>query len=117
MVQDVTGDVLYPVRYTAIVFMPYTGEVLDVIVTEATELGFFAQAGPLKLCVAKENMFREYQYDNKGSSPSWISGEDPALRIERNSKCRVKLVGTKVDENEIFAIGTIVEDYLGPIRG
>ena len=36
MVQDVTGDVLYPVRYTAIVFMPYKDEVLDVVVTEVT---------------------------------------------------------------------------------
>ena len=91
MVQDTSGDVLYPVKYKAIVFMPYVGEVIDVIVNETTELGFFGGAGPLKLCVARENMFREYQFDNKGSTPSWVSENDAALRIERNSSCRVKL--------------------------
>jgi DNA-directed RNA polymerase II subunit RPB7 len=66
--------------------------------------------------VAKENIFEEYKYDNTGSRPCWVCESDASLRIENNSIVRVKLCGTKIDENEIFAIGTIKDDYLGPIK-
>ncbi|OCB83982.1 hypothetical protein A7U60_g8653 [Sanghuangporus baumii] len=36
--------------------------------------------------------------------------------IEKNTKVRLKIVGTRVDATEIFAIGTIKEDHLGVIE-
>ncbi|KAJ8473088.1 hypothetical protein ONZ51_g8091 [Trametes cubensis] len=35
--------------------------------------------------------------------------------IEKNTRVRLKIVGTRVDATEIFAIGTIKEDHLGVI--
>jgi DNA-directed RNA polymerase II subunit RPB7 len=37
--------------------------------------------------------------------------------IQKDVRVRLKLVGTRVDATEIFAIGTIKEDYLGVITG
>jgi DNA-directed RNA polymerase II subunit RPB7 len=36
--------------------------------------------------------------------------------IQKGEWLRIKIVGTRVDAKEIFAIGTIKEDYLGLIE-
>ena len=43
---------------------------------------------------------------------SQISDEQP-VRVKKDSQVRLKLIGTRVDASEIFAVGTIKEDYLG----
>lgn len=45
------------------------------------------------------------------ANPPCYSGEDQL--IEKGAKVRVKIVGTRTDATEIFAIATIKEDYLG----
>ena len=46
--QDTTGDVIYKVKFNAIVFRPFRGEVLDGEVIEITDNGFMIESGPLK---------------------------------------------------------------------
>ena len=46
--QDTTGDVIYKVKFKAIVFRPFRGEVLDGEVIEITDNGFMIESGPLK---------------------------------------------------------------------
>ena len=43
---------------------------------------------------------------------SQISDEQP-MRVTVGSEVRLKLKGTRIDANEIFAIGGIDEEYLG----
>ena len=38
---------------------------------------------------------------------------DESSIIEQDNTIRVKLVGTRTDANDIFAIGTLMDDYLG----
>ena len=38
------------------------------------------------------------------------------MRVTVASEVRLKLIGTRVDATEIFAIGSIKEDYLGVIQ-
>jgi DNA-directed RNA polymerase II subunit RPB7 len=115
-VKDGSGDVLFPLSFKALVFMPYQGEVLDAVVTEVMEIGFMASAGPLKLFVAQKNMLDEFEYDQQaGPFPIWKSKEDPTLVIEKNKVVRIKIIGFRVDANEMFAIGTTAEDFLGPL--
>ena len=47
-IQDTTGDVIYKVKFKALVFRPFRGEVLDGEVTEITDNGFIIESGPLK---------------------------------------------------------------------
>jgi len=49
------------------------------------------------------------------SNPASFVGEEDQLTIQQGTKVRVKIVGTRVDATEIFAIGTIKEDFLGAI--
>ena len=44
------GLVMFPIKYSAVVFRPFKGEVLDAIVTTVNKMGFFAEVGPLQVC-------------------------------------------------------------------
>jgi hypothetical protein len=43
------GLVTFPMRYMAVVFRPFKGEVLDAVVTTVNKMGFFAEVGPLQV--------------------------------------------------------------------
>lgn len=47
-VQDTTGDVIYKVRFKALVFRPFRGEVLDGVVYEVSNNGIIIESGPLR---------------------------------------------------------------------
>ncbi|KAI9320664.1 hypothetical protein BX666DRAFT_1875280 [Dichotomocladium elegans] len=90
-----TGLAEFKVNYQAIVFKPYKGEVLDAVVTTVNKL-----------------IPNDMHFDPNGNPPSY-SSEDQT--IQKDVQVRIKLVGTRIDATEIFAIGTIKEDYLGVI--
>lgn len=46
------GFVVYPVKYKAIVFRPFKGEVLDAVVTQVNKVGMFAEIGPLSCFIS-----------------------------------------------------------------
>ncbi|KAL0568808.1 DNA-directed RNA polymerase II subunit [Marasmius crinis-equi] len=84
MVLSRSGQAEFITRYRAIMFKPFKGEVVDGVVNNVTKMGFFADVGPL-------NVFVSHQI------------------IEENTKLRLKIVGTRVDSTEIFAIGRVVD--------
>ncbi|KAI6031005.1 RNA polymerase Rpb7 [Pisolithus marmoratus] len=90
MVISGSGQAEFVTRYRAIVFKPFKGEVVDGVVNNVNKMGFFADVGPLQVFVSHQI-------------------------IEKNTRVRLKIVGTRVDATEIFAIGTIKEDHLGVI--
>lgn len=74
-------------------------------------MGFFADVGPLQVFVSSHLIPPDMKFDANSNPPSYAS-EDQL--IEKGIKVRLKIVGTRIDATEIFAIGTIKEDYLGP---
>eukprot|EP00742_Colponemidia_sp_Colp-10_P004961 GILJ01005301.1.p1 GENE.GILJ01005301.1~~GILJ01005301.1.p1 ORF type:complete len:174 (-),score=23.48 GILJ01005301.1:253-774(-) len=114
-VMDGTGDVMFPVRYSAVVFRPFKGEVMDAVVTQVNAMGIFAEAGPLQVFVSTQLIPSDTKYDDQSSPPAYVS-EDLSVRIQKDSTIRLKIVGTRVDATEIFVIGSIKEDYLGQIE-
>jgi len=112
MVVSGTGQAEFVARYRAIVFKPFKGEVLDGVVGEVNKMGFFAEVGPLNVFVSSHLIGPDFKFDPNSNPPSWAS-EDQI--IEKNTHVRLKIVGTRVDATEIFAIGTIKEDHLGVI--
>eukprot|EP00026_Physarum_polycephalum_P019920 Phypoly_transcript_22190.p1 GENE.Phypoly_transcript_22190~~Phypoly_transcript_22190.p1 ORF type:complete len:173 (+),score=29.71 Phypoly_transcript_22190:79-597(+) len=113
-VQEGTGFVVYQVKFNAIVFKPFKGEVLDAVVTQVDKMGFFAEAGPLQIFVSKHLIPPEINFDPQSNPPAFVS-EDETIRISKDDEVRLKIVGTRVDATEIFSIGSIKEDYLGLI--
>ncbi|KAJ1950037.1 DNA-directed RNA polymerase II subunit [Linderina macrospora] len=108
-----TGSAEFDVRYSAIVFKPYKNEVVDAVVSTVNKMGFFADVGPLQVFVSQHLIPADMEFDPNGNPPSYHSEEQ---KVEKGTLVRIKIVGTRIDATEIFAIGTIKEDYLGVIE-
>ena len=48
-IRDGAGSALFTLRYSALVFRPSRGEVLDCVVASVSKVGFFADAGPMQV--------------------------------------------------------------------
>jgi len=107
-----SGQAEFVTRYQAIVFKPFKGEVVDGIVNNVNKMGFFVEVGPLTVFVSTQLVHPDLKYDPNSNPPSFAS---PDQVIEKGTHVRLKIVGTRVDATEIFAIGTIKEDHLGVI--
>lgn len=108
-----TGFAVFPVRYQAVVFRPFKGEVLDSVVTKTTAFGFFAEAGPLSIFVSHHLLPTDYKY--KSELDQWQSQDGLDEIIKANSAVRLKIIGLKIEASDISATGTIKESYLGPL--
>ena len=110
-VQDGTGFAVVDVQYEAIVFRPFKNEVIDCVVTEVTRLGFFASFGPMKVFVSKSCIPDDIQFQAETST---LSNADGSQVISVDSDVRVRVLGVRRDGANLFSIGTIDADYLGP---
>jgi DNA-directed RNA polymerase II subunit RPB7 len=52
LVDALTGFTKYKVQYKALMFRPFKNEVLDCEVKTVSDVGFFAEAGPLNILVS-----------------------------------------------------------------
>ncbi|KYN99652.1 putative DNA-directed RNA polymerase II [Plasmodium gaboni] len=112
-VQDGTGMIVVKVKYQAIVFKPFKDEVLDAIVTDVNKLGFFAQAGPLKIFISRTAIPKYFEYSEDSHYPCFSSGD---YNIKPQTTVRIKLQGIRYDLSNMFAIATINNEYLGCIE-
>ena len=100
------------VEYTAILFRPFRNEVLDAIVTTASdETGFFSKVGPLSVFVSRHAMPEDISFDAV-SGDSWKS-DDGEITIRKGSIVRLRILGLTIEAGSISAVGTIKDDYLG----
>ncbi|XP_055610060.1 DNA-directed RNA polymerase II subunit RPB7 [Uranotaenia lowii] len=106
------GFVVYPVKYKAIVFRPFKGEVLDAVVTQVNKVGMFAEIGPLSCFISHHSIPADVQFCPTANPPCYRS-KDEEIVIALEDKIRLKIVGTRVDATGIFAIGTLMDDFLG----
>ena len=77
------------------------------------KFGFFAEAGPLQLFVSNALITDDMQFDSWEKIATWP--KISRLGIQREASVRVRIVGMRIDANDIFCIGTIKDDYLGLI--
>lgn len=54
------------------------------------------------------------KYNAEGSTPSFTEADGPT--VERNSQVRVRIKGIRGELGQMFAIGSIREDYLGFVQ-
>ena len=54
-------------------------------------------------------------FDAQGALPAYVSqvSDQQPQRIAKDSEVRLRVIATRVDAAEIFAIGTIKDEYLG----
>ncbi len=87
------------------------GEVLDAVVTQVNKMGFFAEAGPLQIFVSNHHIPDDFSFQTS-AGPMYCS-EDGEVRVQKDCEVRLRVIGTRVDAAEIFALGSMKEDYLG----
>lgn len=144
-IRDGAGSALFTLRYSALVFRPSRGEVLDCVVASVSKVGFFADAGPMQVRGRGERERREKPRRSKNShthNPSHsthttqvfvsnhlipddyefsAAGEpafvsaDEAARVAAGAEVRLRVVGTRMDASEIFCVASMKDDYLGVI--
>lgn len=111
MIDNDTGAVNIIVWYTAILFRPFKNEVMDAIVTTATETGFFSKVGPLQIFVSRYAMPDDIKFDLTRND-CWCS-DDQEVEIRDGSIVRLRILGLSIEAGAISAIGTIKGDFLG----
>ncbi len=109
-----TGNVVFFVKYTALLLRPFINEVVDATVAQCNELGFFAYVGPLRIFVSKHSMPEDMFNGFDGERDSWVS-DDKEVVISSGCGVRLKIKGRTVEQGNITAIGTIKDNYLGLI--
>ncbi|KAJ8606843.1 hypothetical protein CTAYLR_009185 [Chrysophaeum taylorii] len=109
-----SGFVSVNARYSAILMRPFKNEVVDAVVTQVNEIGFFTEAGPLTIFVSRHAMPPDLQEGYDPDVESWIS-EDREVEIKQKCVVRLRLLGVTCDSQSITAVGTIKDDYLGLI--
>jgi len=112
LIQPGRGFVVYPVKYNATVFRPFKGEVLDGIVNQVNKVGIFCEVGPLSCFISRHCIPTDMEFDANSTPPCYKTA-DESIVIKEDDEIRFKIIGTRVDANDIFAIGTLMDDYLG----
>lgn len=108
-----TGFAQYNVGYRAMVWRPFRGEVVDGKVTNVVNNGFFADVGGLAVFVSKTMLPPSMKHNAEGSTPSW--SEADGMIIEKDSQVRLRIKGIRGELGQMYAIGSIREDYLGAL--
>uniref|UniRef100_A0A5S6Q2N9 DNA-directed RNA polymerase II subunit RPB7 n=1 Tax=Trichuris muris TaxID=70415 RepID=A0A5S6Q2N9_TRIMR len=111
-IQPACGYVIYPVKYKAIVFRPFVGEVCDGIVTHVNKVGVFCDIGPLACFISRHCIPSDMEFQ-PNANPLCYRTKDESVVIAADDEIRVKILGIRVDANDIFAIGSLMDDYLG----
>ncbi|RIB10795.1 RNA polymerase Rpb7 [Gigaspora rosea] len=101
----------FEVKYRAVVFKPFKGEVVDGVVSQVNKMGFFADVGPLQVFVSSHLIPSDLKFDASKNPPAYHAEDGSS--IEKGYHVRIKIVGTRFDATDIFAIGTIKDDFCG----
>uniref|UniRef100_T1IQR5 DNA-directed RNA polymerase II subunit RPB7 n=1 Tax=Strigamia maritima TaxID=126957 RepID=T1IQR5_STRMM len=76
LIQPGRGFVVYPVKYKAIVFRPFKGEVLDAVVTQVNKVGFFTEIGPLNCFISRHSIPADMKFDPNSNPPCYKTDEE-----------------------------------------
>jgi len=112
VLEETYGAARYKIKFDALVFRPFKNEVVDGIVTDVVEHGFFCQIGPVKRAfVSRHQMPPDIKEFNMEQS-KWIS-DDRTVEIKRGASIRLRIMEARLDLADITVIGSIRGDYLG----
>eukprot|EP00004_Rigifila_ramosa_P015436 TRINITY_DN3574_c0_g1_i4.p1 TRINITY_DN3574_c0_g1~~TRINITY_DN3574_c0_g1_i4.p1 ORF type:complete len:140 (+),score=40.33 TRINITY_DN3574_c0_g1_i4:243-662(+) len=112
-----TGNVVFKVSYDAVVFRPFVNEVIDAIVTQIIpESGVMAAAGPLKIFISTHGLPASLVLQDGfivDSAPADADGvAQPSSKLEVGGDLRLRIIGLKMESQELLAIGTLKGDFL-----
>jgi DNA-directed RNA polymerase subunit E'/Rpb7 len=88
--------------------------VIDLIFSDTTFASLFTTVLLRREESADAKLVHADMKFDPNASPQCYRSNDEI--IQKDTKVRIQLVGCRMEQNEIFAIGTIKKDFLGQIR-
>eukprot|EP00667_Euglena_gracilis_P022382 EG_transcript_24901 len=110
------GTVSFKVQFQAIVCRPFRGEVVDAVVTQVNKLGIFAEFGPVNAFVSRHQMSSDMDFDEQSIPQKYVSREHK-LAIKKGDELRMRIIGMSVNAQQLCVVGSIKEDFMGPLQG
>jgi len=107
------GMASFPVKYNAIVFRPFKNEVFEGIVNQVTKVGIFIDIGPLTCFVSHNSLPDRMKFCPKHDPVCYKSNDEDGEILAKDVNVRVKIVGLRTDINGMFAIGSLLDYFLG----
>jgi len=104
-VENDSGNVNYEVGYRAITYKPIKDEILDAIPVFVNSHGFFCKVGPLQIFVSQHMMSENWEFD---SDDTWKNTKTDETII-LNQPVRLKIMATRINSNEITALGQLLD--------
>ena len=98
--------VAYPMKFSAVVFRPFRGQVLDAVVTQVNKMGIFATIGPVSCFISRSCLLEDVEFDANSKLPCFRSTTDGRL-IQTDSDIRLRISGVRKEHNAMFTIGTL----------
>lgn len=110
------GSVSFRLTYEAMVLKLHRGEVLDLMVSEVDETGFYASVyGISKMFVNRSQMSSDagvsWVFEPEGAA--WLSSDD-RRSIKKDTLVRLRVIAETPQSERGMAVGTIGAPYLGP---
>eukprot|EP00730_Choanoeca_flexa_P001614 TRINITY_DN10709_c0_g2_i1.p1 TRINITY_DN10709_c0_g2~~TRINITY_DN10709_c0_g2_i1.p1 ORF type:complete len:172 (+),score=24.19 TRINITY_DN10709_c0_g2_i1:96-611(+) len=105
------GEVLFSVAYTALIFRPIAGQVVDATVTSVSKVGIFVEIGPLTAFIS-DRWVHDMEYDANANPPCFKSS-DGTETIEPDDGVRVKIMAVRINAAEIVVTASLAGNYLG----
>ena len=112
-IMDTSGDVLFNIKYRAVVLKPFVNEVLDGVIEKVDKYGIIVSVGPILVFITNKNFHKEFEYNE--SSNTYVSTQQNE-KLAMDVEVRFRVLGTKFDSNKITGTGIMSEDYLGTFR-
>ncbi|KAK8945410.1 hypothetical protein KSP40_PGU006688 [Platanthera guangdongensis] len=114
-VQELTGDVVFPVSFNCITLKPSKGEILLGTVDKVLRHGIFLKSGPIENIFLSEKKMEDYKFV-MSEEPKFINDRQQS-RMENGSRVRFKVLGIKWMEWDrgFQMLATLTGDFLGPI--
>ncbi|GET91462.1 RNA polymerase-like protein, putative [Leishmania tarentolae] len=116
------GSVSFRLTYEAMVLKLHRGEVLDLLVSDVDETGFWASVyGVNKLFVNRNQMGEDMrtgkaEWTFEAETAAWVSNDD-RRSIKKDTLVRLRVIAETPQSERGMAVGTIGAPFLGPRVG
>jgi len=103
------------IRYQAIVYMPFPGEVVDGVVETVEKFGIFVRVGPMMVFIIKRHIpFMEFD----GNVPCFKSQQEggDAIHVDDGIRLMIDKVIPGMTDNTFRVVGTLAGEYLGNLN-
>ena len=111
VIMDTTGDILFNIKYRAIVMKPLLGEVVEGYINKVHEYGITAVVGPMEVYISKPNFPNGFEFHKE--TMNFINEE--GKKFEENSNIRFRIIANQFENNEFKPAGSMNENYLGAL--